>query len=55
MFRFTLLTPRQSFALQNFATPLGKGVTPPSQTNNLIGGVISGMVARNIKILELLL
>jgi len=35
-----LLTPQQSFALQNFATPLGKGVTPPSQTNNLIGGVI---------------
>ncbi|MCL1843136.1 MAG: SAM-dependent methyltransferase [Defluviitaleaceae bacterium] len=35
-----LLTPRQSFALQNFATPLEKGVTPPSQTNNLIGGVI---------------
>ncbi|MCL1842742.1 MAG: methylated-DNA--[protein]-cysteine S-methyltransferase [Defluviitaleaceae bacterium] len=26
--------------MQNFATPLGKGVTPPSQTNNLIGGVI---------------
>ncbi|MCL1843286.1 MAG: tubulin-like doman-containing protein [Defluviitaleaceae bacterium] len=36
-----VLTPRQSFASQNFATPLGKGVTPPSQTNNLIGGVIS--------------
>ncbi|MCL1843216.1 MAG: 1-deoxy-D-xylulose-5-phosphate synthase [Defluviitaleaceae bacterium] len=35
-----MLTPRQSFALQNFATPLGKGVTPPSQTNNLIGGVM---------------
>ncbi|MCL1882766.1 MAG: 8-oxoguanine DNA glycosylase, N-terminal domain-containing protein, partial [Defluviitaleaceae bacterium] len=33
-----VLTPRQSFALQNFATPLEKGVTPPSQTNNLIGG-----------------
>ncbi|MCL1842728.1 MAG: DUF4147 domain-containing protein, partial [Defluviitaleaceae bacterium] len=32
--------PRQSFALQNFDTPLGKGVTPPSQANNLIGGVI---------------
>ena len=28
-----LLTPRQSFALQNFATLLRKGVTPPSQTN----------------------
>ena len=35
-----VLTPRQSFALQNFATPLGKGVTPPSQANDLIGGVI---------------
>ncbi|MCL1843189.1 MAG: prepilin-type N-terminal cleavage/methylation domain-containing protein [Defluviitaleaceae bacterium] len=34
-----VLTPRQSFALQSFA-PLGKGVAPPSQTNNLIGGVI---------------
>ncbi|MCL1843056.1 MAG: methyltransferase domain-containing protein, partial [Defluviitaleaceae bacterium] len=32
-----ILTPRQSFALQNFATPLGKGVTPPSQANNLVG------------------
>ncbi|MCL1843754.1 MAG: DNA polymerase I [Defluviitaleaceae bacterium] len=38
----TLLTPRQSFTLQNFDTPLGKGVTPPSQANNLIGGVIGG-------------
>ncbi|MCL1844244.1 MAG: hypothetical protein FWF79_10570 [Defluviitaleaceae bacterium] len=37
-----ILTPRQSFALQNFDTPLGKGVTPPSQASNLIGGVISG-------------
>ena len=37
-----ILTPRQSFALQNFATPLGKGVTPPSQANSLIGGVIYG-------------
>ena len=35
-----VLTSRQSFALQNFATPLGKGATPPSQANNLIGGVI---------------
>ncbi|MCL1842210.1 MAG: isoleucine--tRNA ligase, partial [Defluviitaleaceae bacterium] len=34
-----VLAPRQSFALQNFDTPLGKGVTPPSQANNLIGGV----------------
>ncbi|MCL1884301.1 MAG: tRNA pseudouridine(55) synthase TruB [Defluviitaleaceae bacterium] len=40
-----LLTPRQSFALQNFATPLGKGVTPPSQANNLVGGVIIGLFA----------
>ncbi|MCL1883378.1 MAG: CCA tRNA nucleotidyltransferase [Defluviitaleaceae bacterium] len=39
--KISLLTPRQSFALQNFATPLGKGVTPPSQMNNLIGGVIN--------------
>ncbi|MCL1842544.1 MAG: hypothetical protein FWF79_01905, partial [Defluviitaleaceae bacterium] len=37
--------PRQSFALQNFATPLGKGVTPPSQANNLVGGVISGRLS----------
>jgi len=37
-----ILTPRQSFALQNFATPLRKGVTPPSQMDNLIGGVIYG-------------
>ena len=36
-----LLTPRQSFASQNFDTPLGKGVTPPSQENDLIGGVIT--------------
>ncbi|MCL1843317.1 MAG: hypothetical protein FWF79_05850 [Defluviitaleaceae bacterium] len=40
-----LLTPRQSFVLQNSDTPLGKGVTPPSQTNNLIGGVICGVRA----------
>ncbi|MCL1842592.1 MAG: PD-(D/E)XK nuclease family protein, partial [Defluviitaleaceae bacterium] len=37
--------PRQSFALQNFDTPLGKGVTPPSQANNLIGGVIEIIAA----------
>ena len=43
--KMLLLTPRQSFALQNFATPLGKGVTPPSQANNLIGGVIFAMLA----------
>jgi len=36
-----ILTPRQSFATQNFATPLGKGVAPPSQTNNLVGGAIN--------------
>ncbi|MCL2048161.1 MAG: copper amine oxidase N-terminal domain-containing protein [Defluviitaleaceae bacterium] len=35
-----LLALRQSFALQNFDTPLGKRVTPPSQMNNLFGGVI---------------
>ena len=39
----TLLTPRQSFALQDFANPLGKGVTPPSQANNLIDGAITGL------------
>ncbi|MCL1842933.1 MAG: lysoplasmalogenase family protein [Defluviitaleaceae bacterium] len=36
-----LLPPRQSFALQDFATPLGKGVSP-NQT--FIGGVLSANV-----------
>ncbi|MCL1882206.1 MAG: hypothetical protein FWF81_00415 [Defluviitaleaceae bacterium] len=44
-----VLTPRQSFALQNFATPLEKGVTPPSQTNNLIGGVIEDWLEKNLE------
>ena len=43
-----LLTPRQSFASQNFDTPLGKGVTPPSQANNLIGGVITSEPCRGL-------
>jgi len=29
-------------------TPLGKGVTPPSQTNNLIGGVINESSAKEV-------
>ena len=35
-----ILTPRQSFAMQNSAIPLKKGGTPPSQVNDLIDGVI---------------
>ncbi|MCL2047187.1 MAG: hypothetical protein FWG87_00525 [Defluviitaleaceae bacterium] len=38
---FEVLTPRQSLALQDFDTPLGKGVTPPSQRCDLVGGVIA--------------
>ncbi|MCL1844045.1 MAG: CheB methylesterase domain-containing protein [Defluviitaleaceae bacterium] len=52
-----IVTPRQNFALQNFDTPLEKGVTPPSQTNNLVGGVVIAMGASTggVEALELIL
>ncbi|MCL2048423.1 MAG: 23S rRNA (uracil(1939)-C(5))-methyltransferase RlmD [Defluviitaleaceae bacterium] len=39
-----LLTPQSVLAPQELIDPLGKGITPPSQTNNLFGGVIPSVI-----------